>query len=142
MSVKEIEREAERDPLNRLPRKIMTDHLPALEKHELVLAEVIAMERWFEERQRLLKEFNMRAFGVRVSPLCSVWGVSEGIMGRGWIGSGSQMWAVRSPLLFRFSDGELLCCRHKFRQTTGVDWYIVWYSVCVCVELHIISVHD
>ena len=94
-----------------------------------MLAEVIAMEHRFEERQRLLEEFNIWAFGVRVNPRCSVWGVSEGIMGRGCTGSGSQMWAVRSPLLFRFRDGELLCCRHKFRQTTGVVWCTAPYYV-------------
>lgn len=77
-----------------------------MKKHELVLAEVSAMERRFEERQRVLKEFNIRAFGVRVNPLCSVYGLSEGIMGRGCMGSGSQMWALRSPLLFRFRDGD------------------------------------
>lgn len=104
------------------------------------------MERWFEERQRVLKEFNIRAFGVWVNPLCLLWGVSEGIMGRGCMGSGSQMWALRSPPLFRYGDGdgnlsslgELLCSRLKFRQTTGADWCNVLYCIlctvhCACV---------
>lgn len=63
MCVCERERQSERDTLNRLLRKIITDRLQ-LKKQELVLAEVIAMERWFEERQRVLKEFNIRAFSV------------------------------------------------------------------------------
>ena len=46
------------------------------------------MERRFEEGRRVLKEFSIRAFGVWVNPLSSVWGVSEGIMGRGCMGLG------------------------------------------------------
>lgn len=60
------------------------------------------------------------------------------------MGSASQMWALWSPPLFRFRDGdgnlsslgELLCSRHKFRQTTGVDWCVCLRTVCVC-EIHI-----
>lgn len=69
-----------------------------------MLAEVIAVEHWFEERQRVLKEFNIRAFGVRVNPLCSVWGVSEGIMGRGRMGLGLRCGPCGPP---RFSGSEM-----------------------------------
>lgn len=92
-----------------------------------------------------------------VNLLCSVWGVSKGIMGRGCMGSGFQMWAVwvpptPTPLCAfpvqrwrwkPFLLGELLCCRHKFRQTTGVDCCTVLYCtvLCVCVCVLIFDLH-
>ena len=87
------------------------------------------MERWFEVRQRVLTEFNIRAFGVWVVPLCSVWGVSEGIMGRECMGLGLRC-GLCGPPAFPFQ--RLSFCAAD----TSSDKPLVHHlSLCVCVSV-------
>lgn len=100
------------------------------------------MERWFEERQRVLKEFNIRAFRRVGKPSVLSVGSVRGHYGKRvhgvWVSDVgcAVSWAFPvqrcrwEPLL---SWRASVLQTQKFRQTTGVDWC----TVCVCGDLHI-----